>query len=166
MGKTTWTVELLDRAKELWQANELSATLIARELGGSVSRNAVIGQANRKEWGARGRKRPEKSSPRVYKPRQPRAERKPYAFPFKPNVKARKMAEVIRPFDVPEPESKRLSILDLNNHHCRWMEGEGFTATYCGHEVEGNSSWCLHHLVRVDRRMAERFASIKVKVAA
>jgi len=172
MGKTTWTLELLERAKELWQANKLSATLIARELDDAVSRNAVIGQANRKGWGVRGLKRPAKSAPRVCKPRQPRttprpaAVRKPYAFPFKSSPKAKKMIQTISPVAVPEPVSKRLSILDLHDRHCRWMEGEGFTATYCGNEVEGNTSWCLHHLIRVDRRLAERTITASVKVAA
>src|SRR3954465_6580408 len=42
----TWTEERIERLKELWTEG-LSASQIAAELGGDVSRNSVLGKANR-----------------------------------------------------------------------------------------------------------------------
>ena len=49
----TWTKERIERLKELWTEG-LSASQIAAELGGGLTRNAVLGKAT-SAWSCSGR---------------------------------------------------------------------------------------------------------------
>src|SRR5215211_1213877 len=64
----TWTEERIERLKELW-GEGLSASQIAAEFGGDVSRNAVLGKAHRLGLAQGGRKGA--STPRPRKPTRP-----------------------------------------------------------------------------------------------
>lgn len=114
---------------------------IANELG--VSRSTAIGKANR--LGMLGRKpRIQKLAklPRVEKHRKP-AICRPIAFRGPP----------IAPAEMPRATADdiaRVSLIDLEPHHCRWPCGEP-TAGFCGCPKVPGSSYCEGHLARAYR---------------
>ena len=55
-------------------------------------------------------------------------------------------------------QSLKIPFLELEPHHCRYMEGED--GTYCGHPVEGDSSWCSRHAKLVWLPPRERFGRV------
>src|SRR4051812_45908745 len=64
----TWTEERMERLKQLW-GEGLSASQIAAELGGDVSRNAVLGKAHRLGLAQSASKKG--GTPRPHKPTRP-----------------------------------------------------------------------------------------------
>jgi GcrA cell cycle regulator len=140
-----WTDERVELLKKLW-ADGLSASQIAAELGG-ITRNAVIGKVHR--LGLSGRaKSPSSASPR---PRKPRA--------------ASQMLRVSRPairgntalaydYDLePEPElleipsEQRKTLLQLNEHTCRWPVGDPGSPEFyfCGGDTGNELPYCGYH---------------------
>lgn len=125
----SWTDERVEMLKKLW-ADGLSASQIAAELGG-VTRNAVIGKVHR--LGLAGRAKSTRTStprPRT-KPKAPKPT--PRLPQFSGNAALRMDTEeapmpVARPKPVLEeiviPEAERATILDLNEHRCKWPVGD------------------------------------------
>lgn len=149
-----WTEERIAALPGLCAAG-LSAAQIAAQLGGGLSRNAVIGKVHRRGLSlAGGNGRPVSSNPR---PRTPRAAR-----PYTPAIRAPasasrtiRAAPAARPrriaprplSDIPVPASREVSILDLDGATCRYPDG-GFrdsAVTYCGHRVFGGTVYCEYH---------------------
>ncbi|MEX2126940.1 MAG: GcrA family cell cycle regulator [Xanthobacteraceae bacterium] len=132
-----WTDERVEILKALWADGE-SATEIAVELGGGLTRNAVIGKVHR--LGLAGRRRV--SAFRVPKPKKPRPPASLNRFP--------RAGVTTEPAPIeealPPPEAKRLSILDLTMTTCRFPLGDpgadGFA--YCGCETE-SPPYCPYH---------------------
>lgn len=140
-----WTDERVELLKKLW-ADGLSASQIAAELGG-ISRNAVIGKVHR--LGLSGRaKSPSSAAPR---PRKARS--------------SGQMLRVSRPamrgntalaFEYeaePEPElveipiEQRKTLLQLNEHTCRWPVGDPGSGDFyfCGGETASELPYCAYH---------------------
>lgn len=122
----------------------LSASEIGEKIG--ITRNAVIGQCNRKGiqlkrapgW-SRGRKRSkEPSVPRI-------SMRPKFVFgpgfvrsPIKPPLAVASVVE--------EKEPMHLTLVELKNNSCRWPYGET-NFTFCGHEKidDEKISYCPYH---------------------
>ena len=141
----TWTPERTDKLKTLWNKG-ISASLIAGQLGG-VSRNAVLGKAFRlklpmrvavvrKAWTApQRRKGPERRRETILL--MPKA---------KPKSKlAELLAEAIPP--PAENDVARVSLMDLERHHCRWPVGEP-TQGFCGCKPYPGLPYCEPHARR------------------
>ncbi len=117
-----WTDERVELLKKLW-ADGLSASQIAAELGG-ITRNAVIGKVHR--LGLSGRaKSPSSATPR---PRKPRSSGHMLRV-SRPSVRGN--TALAYDYDVePEPElleiplEQRKTLLQLNEHTCRWPIGD------------------------------------------
>lgn len=111
-----WTEERVARLRELWEEG-LSARQIAEGLGG-ITRNAVIGKANRM-----GLSKPTKSS---MTRKQNRQEVKPVLAP---------------------PVTGGATILQLSSNSCRWPLGdpgdENFR--YCGAPASQSAPYCEYH---------------------
>jgi GcrA cell cycle regulator len=133
-----WSDERIERLKQLWK-DGFSAGQISDELGG-ISRSAVIGKIHRLKLDAR-------TGPTTRLPRGRRTYRNP------PSVRyARAVAEpeAPRPFltrekFVAEPQSKNLTLADLNAGMCKFSADDGPPWTFCAHDSLPGSSWCEFH---------------------
>ncbi len=115
-----WTEERIETLKNLW-GKGFSARQIAEELGG-VTRNAVIGKANRL-----GLSKPTKS-----------------AITRKQN----RVQQVQAPrIVIPEPQGEGATILTLKSTSCRWPIGhpgeENFR--FCGARCAAGAPYCEAH---------------------
>jgi GcrA cell cycle regulator len=134
-------VELL---KKLWSEG-LSASQIAAELGG-ITRNAVIGKVHR--LGLSGRaKSPSSAAPRPRKPRSSGMIRV-----SRPAIRGN--TALAYEYEVePEPElleipmEQRKTLLQLNEHTCRWPVGDPGAADFffCGGETANELPYCSYH---------------------
>jgi GcrA cell cycle regulator len=145
MLREIWTDENEAQLRELW-AKGFSGSEIGAKIG--KTRNAVIGKINRLGIGdqkgsvtAPGPK-PLSLNPRNIRKRQLRAARKAGVTPppMERPVKSASRAEAVKKItpDFSFPESRRVSIIELRNIHCRFPLGdpgnEGFC--YCGADRE------------------------------
>jgi len=141
-----WTDDRVELLKNLWKKG-LSASQIAEELGGDVTRNAVIGKAHRLGLSSR-------PSP-VKKPAEEAAE--PAAKPVKKAPKVEKPA--------PKAEPEIVTILTLTDRMCKWPLGHPGDADFrfCGRKSTPGQPYCAHH-ARIayqpvqDRRRDRRLA--------
>ncbi len=142
-----WTDERVELLKRLW-ADGLSASQIAAELGGGVTRNAVIGKVHRLSLSGRAKQSgtPHQRRPRA--PRQPRVQRTIVigntALKLHRAPQPRRLPVLE---DVVVPIPLKASILALNESTCRWPIGdpqdEDFS--FCGHSPRDSSPYCEYH---------------------
>jgi len=129
----SWTDERVDQLKSMWTEG-LSASQIARVLGGGVTRNAVIGKVHR--LGLAGRAVPA----RVDRPRLPQA----------PRLTVRS--------HLPEPpvvaedplvleDGSHATVLTINDRMCRWPIGDPSAEEFhfCGRRPKSGSPYCEAH---------------------
>ncbi len=143
VGESTWPVADTDRLRELW-AEGKSASVIGGELG--RSKNAVIGKVHRLRLPTRVggkacvRKKP---GPKAY---NPGAFRKSRAKP--PELHAARQPRPPRPQEVPPPEARMVSLLELQPGDCKWPIGDpvqtGFG--FCGAKRFASFCYCQHHV--------------------
>lgn len=145
----SWTDEKKDQVKDLW-AKGWSASMIALELGG-VTRNAVIGCVHRMQL-------PERFLPKINRPRS-RKRRQPATLTPRPVGGGRDLVSVptraskpkiqFLPDNIETPTCEPVTMMDLDDHHCRWPIGEanGAETKFCGaKKVQDGGSWyCWYH---------------------
>lgn len=151
--RSHWPDEHTERLRALWSEG-WSASTIARFLNGefhdaSYSRNAVIGRAYRIGLAARKEMswRRTQDAKTVMVPKQPKAKRQKRAYrkrqPKEPAMKGAPLPE-----EVVCPDAKMLSIMELNDHTCRWPIGDpkepGFGFCGASKEVDG-TPYCSFH---------------------
>jgi len=136
-----WTAERIAKLAELWQAG-MSASQVAHQLGGGLSRNAVIGKIHR--MGLKARAIP--SRPRaVAGPSSERARR-----PVRAANVARSVKRTERVFTehLPAPElTPTACIHTLGTSACRWPIGDPRESDfgYCGRTDTSQGPYCQHH---------------------
>jgi GcrA cell cycle regulator len=152
----SWTDERVELLKKLW-ADGLSASQIAAELGGGVTRNAVIGKVHR--LGLSGRAKANAvTSNRTRRAAQPtRAAARPVAaqpvvrgnvaLAVVPVAYAEQVLEAVAETEVVVALSRRVSILELRDTMCRWPLGDPLTAefAFCGADCDVSKPYCNHH---------------------
>jgi GcrA cell cycle regulator len=178
-----WTEERVELLKKLWMEG-LSASQIAGELGQGVTRNAVIGKVHRLKLSARAK--PTNTAPRA-RPAAPRpaAPRRVTGTSSGLSSAASAAAKVRHTMPRPQtmgatalavapemeaelyvapaaelfiPEEKRLSLLQLNEHTCKWPIGDPLTPDFyfCGQHSLETGPYCDFHSRRayhqIDRR--------------
>lgn len=137
-GGNGWTEEKVNLLKELW-VTDISARAIGDEV--RMSKNSVIGKANRLGL-------PPKRPSTVGRPR-----RKRRATPFRPKAIGKPPKPEPQPVRRPEPTAGGISLLDLQEHHCRAIVGVGADnlARYCGAEkTEGPVIYRGNYVYGVD----------------
>lgn len=172
-----WTDERVESLKKLWDEG-LSCSQIAKRIGG-ITRNAVIGKANR--LALSGRQRP--SAPRTVKPSAPRvigAPRPPKIARAEIKTEQLQSARPTTTVGVdslgrlyhhvesaPLPrvrlfvaETPAVTIVELNAHVCRYPMNDGEDPThgwlYCGADVAPAGPYCPgHRAIAVDARATE-----------
>lgn len=144
-----WTDKRVALLRERW-GDGATSTQIADELGGGVSRNAVLGKLDR--LGLLTKLTARKPKPKAAAPmhRAPPMRRAPaVVFGRLPREPAQEPTVVT--MDEIEPPAVNIGILALRDAHCRWVSGHGDDglATFCGHpKSERGGSYCEHHRKR------------------
>lgn len=116
-----WTPANLTLVRDRW-AGGYTAGQIAAELG--VTRSAVMGVISRHHY-----QQPPKTKPRPQ--------------PLLPKPANGRIPPAPPP---PTPAAERLTIWQLEEHHCRWPDGEQAPFRYCGQNKISGSSYCaMHH---------------------
>ena len=155
----SWTEERVELLRKLW-LDGLSASRIAAELAGGVTRNAVIGKVHRLGMSGRvkapttmpaGARRP--SKPSADTSRQPL--QRPSAMPMRGNLA---VALQSRPMPLPQPYrstgdnvvpmADNVTIMELRESMCRWPVGDPSSAEfrYCGGKAPiGEGPYCSFH---------------------
>jgi GcrA cell cycle regulator len=126
--------------KKLW-ADGLSASQIAAELGGGITRNAVIGKVHRLGLSGRVKASPPKQR-RVPTPRRKRSEII-YSRFAGPVCEADPVE--IKDEDIPLEQRKKL--LELTNETCRWPVGDPSNPEFyfCGATPFFDHPYCAAH---------------------
>jgi GcrA cell cycle regulator len=153
----SWTDERVELLKRLWNQG-LSASQIAAELAGGVTRNAVIGKVHR--LGLSGRAKA--PAPQASRPRK--ATRAPsHPMSHSPVVRGN-LALSPRPTPAPTPApiiaiapqpiaeivvpmSERVTIMELRESMCRWPHGDPTSADFrfCGAKSPPGTPYCGYH---------------------
>ena len=124
-GKYEWFGNRCERLKALWP--KYTASQIAKMFG-DVTRNAIIGKANRLKL---PRKKPSGNT----HPR-PRPKPKPVALPPLPPEP---------PAPAMPPEFLALTFDELEAGDCRYPEGDYVPFRFCGQMAEEGSNYCRFH---------------------
>ena len=157
----SWTDERVQLLKQLWQ-DGLSASTIARELGMSITRNAVIGKVHRMGLAGRAKSpnqlptRPRDKDVQGFVPMMTRTSpigmsgmpcmsgmpvvqgNNAMAIDFAPMLSA---VPVVAPVPKPQPlmhvvipETSRVTIMELRESMCKWPLGDPMNVDfrYCG----------------------------------
>ncbi len=177
-----WTDERVELLKKLWMEG-LSASQIAGELGDGVTRNAVIGKVHRLKLSARAK--PTNTTPRprpAARPAAPRRVSSPSSSGMshisakpRPSVMPRPQvmgatALAMAPDMEAElyvapatqelfiPEDKRLNLLQLNEHTCKWPIGDPLTKDFyfCGQHSLETGPYCDFHSRRAYHQVDKR----------
>ena len=167
-----WTDERVELLKKLWLEG-LSASQIAGVLGEGITRNAVIGKVHRLKL--TGRAKPASAAPRPRSaPRAAGVRRVASPTMSRPSsglagmMKSRSSSpapmhgatalkmdadlqtEVLVTPQVQElyiPEAERLTLLELNEHTCKWPIGDPLTPDFyfCGQHSDEGKPYCDFH---------------------
>jgi GcrA cell cycle regulator len=150
----TWTEERVELLKKLWSEG-LSASQIAAELGGGMTRSAVLGKSHR--LGLVRNTSAEAGTPRLPKQspapgRIPAAEPPMRQGPQRVNSTASQPPKahsraVSGPVDRAAPPREGLTIMELREGMCRWPFGDPTRPEfrYCGAHAVAGLPYCSHH---------------------
>jgi GcrA cell cycle regulator len=140
-----WTEDRVDTLKKLW-LDGFSASQIAKQLGGGLTRNAVIGKVHR--LGLSGRAAPSQPQRPAFKPVRPArpAVPAPVAAPIARRVEPAVQAEPKRVVYVAE-EPGSATVLTLGAHMCKWPIGDPSTDgfSFCGRVSSSDGPYCVQH---------------------
>jgi GcrA cell cycle regulator len=187
MGSDTqpagWSDERVELLKKLWMEG-LSASQIANQLGDGVTRNAVIGKVHRLKLSARAK--PQSSAPRPRPAQRPPVRRlgagissggggigasrpamrqsmaRPQtigatALAASPDAEADLyVAPNVQELYI--PEEKRLNLLELNEHTCKWPIGDPLSKDFyfCGGHSRDGSPYCEFHSRRAYHQIEKK----------
>ncbi|WP_158807726.1 GcrA family cell cycle regulator [Beijerinckia sp. L45] len=172
----SWTDERIELLRKLW-LDGLSASRIATELAGGVTRNAVIGKVHR--LGLSGRvkaaapsnpARPRESAPQS-SARAPIAPQRAAAMPMRGNAalavqpRPLAMAQVQRSSGDVVPMNEPVTIMELRESSCRWPVGDPTSAEfrYCGGKATaGEGPYCNYHSRMAYQPMQDRRRERKI----
>ncbi len=142
-----WTEDRVGALKKLWLEGQ-SASQIAKQLGGGVTRNAVIGKVHR--LGLSGRATPSQPARATFRTARPRPAQPAMAQPSAPRrieaVQPRPIAPT-PPVPAPAPELPgTATVMTLGAHMCKWPIGDPSSRefTFCGRRAS-EGVYCGEH---------------------
>ena len=180
----SWTDERVALLKKLWMEG-LSASQIAAELSGGVTRNAVIGKVHRLKLSARAKPAsvaPRAKAPRPSAPRRPSSsgprgtasvaasavsQRRTGAAPTLGATALKIDAEMDMDLAVETtakvaelfiPVEERISLLQLTEKTCKWPIGDPMNSEFhfCGRDSEEGKPYCEFHSRRAYHQIDRR----------
>jgi GcrA cell cycle regulator len=166
VAQSTWTDARVRYLRQRWSKGA-SATCIAQELGGGISRNAVLGKIRRLGIIAvrPDRRRSQRSARKGIRTASS------HAIPD--HLRARKAGSQEWPIpawvadaepyadnpgiDADIPPEQRRSFFDLNSHTCRWPVGDPSSSEFffCGAPPLVGKPYCAEHWARAFRAQDE-----------
>lgn len=153
-----WTRELTERLKQLW-ADGRTASQIAVELGGTI-RSSVSGKVHRLGLTER---RKTTSHPWIEAGVSRRTSQRQKANAHQRLPQARPKAFVLdaerslRDVELPtEIGSNPVKLINLREHHCRWVLGEPKDMLFCGNPMLNGYRYCAGHARMVYRLADDR----------
>jgi GcrA cell cycle regulator len=128
----SWTDERIEQLKSLWTEG-LSASHIAKVMGGGISRNAVIGKVHR--LGLAGRA----TAPRGERMRLPSAPRHVRVHIPEPPI--------VEEDPIMLEDGSFVTVLTINDRMCRWPIGDPAETEFhfCGRKPKPGSPYCEAH---------------------
>ncbi len=141
-----WTEDRVGALKKLWLEGQ-SASQIAKQLGGGVTRNAVIGKVHR--LGLSGRAAPSQPARATFRPSRPRPAAQPTQAPSAPRrieaVQPRAAAAPSVPAPMPDLPGTA-TVMTLGAHMCKWPIGDPSSNefSFCGRR-SSEGVYCLEH---------------------
>ncbi len=140
-----WTEDRVGALKKLWLEGQ-SASQIAKQLGGGVTRNAVIGKVHR--LGLSGRAAPSQPARATFRPARPRPAQ-PTQAPSAP-----RRIEAVQPRAIPAPSVPApmpdlpgtATVMTLGAHMCKWPIGDPSSNefSFCGRR-SSEGVYCVEH---------------------
>jgi GcrA cell cycle regulator len=140
-----WTEDRVGALKKLWLEGQ-SASQIAKQLGGGVTRNAVIGKVHR--LGLSGRAAPSQPARATFRPSRPRPAQ-PTQAPSAPRrieaVQPRPAAAPSVPAPMPDLPGTA-TVMTLGAHMCKWPIGDPSSTefSFCGRRAS-EGVYCVEH---------------------
>jgi len=137
-----WTEDRVGALKKLWLEGQ-SASQIAKQLGGGVTRNAVIGKVHR--LGLSGRAAPSQPARTTFRPARVRTA--PVQAPSAPRRIEAVQPRVATPVPAPTPELPgTATVMTLGAHMCKWPIGDPGSAefSFCGRRAS-EGVYCVEH---------------------
>ncbi|WP_292030325.1 GcrA family cell cycle regulator [Brevundimonas sp. UBA2416] len=140
-----WTEDRVGALKKLWLEGQ-SASQIAKQLGGGVTRNAVIGKVHR--LGLSGRAAPSQPARATFRPARPRPAQ-PTQAPSAPRrieaVQPRPAAAPSVPAPMPDLPGTA-TVMTLGAHMCKWPIGDPSSTefSFCGRRAS-EGVYCVEH---------------------
>ncbi|MGE4352395.1 MAG: GcrA family cell cycle regulator, partial [Bdellovibrionales bacterium] len=154
-----WTEQQIETLKKMW-GNGYSANDIAKNLGGGVTRNAVIGKAHRLKLSAGAASSrsnvepPSKTKGVVMATINKVSKRRSSVLRSMPPVQSSDMPArttilretKLRPIETAR-RSEGIPVTKAGEHHCRWPIGDPRSPDFrfCGCETQEGLPYCAHH---------------------
>jgi GcrA cell cycle regulator len=141
-----WTEDRVGALKKLWLEGQ-SASQIAKQLGGGVTRNAVIGKVHR--LGLSGRATPSQPARAATTFRPARARTAPAAQPSAPRRIEAAQPRLVAPTPA-LPSVQELpgtaTVMTLGAHMCKWPIGDPSSPefSFCGRRAS-EGVYCVEH---------------------
>ena len=140
-----WTEDRVGALKKLWLEGQ-SASQIAKQLGGGVTRNAVIGKVHR--LGLSGRAAPSQPARATFRPTRPRPAQ-PTQAPSAPRRLEAVQPRPAAPAQVPAPMPDlpgTATVMTLGAHMCKWPIGDPSSNefSFCGRR-SSEGVYCVEH---------------------
>jgi len=144
-----WTKDRREQLERYWREG-LSASQIAAQLGGGLTRNAVIGKVHRL-FGARAAGMRPGGQTAVKKVEAKIRRNETFSTTtFQRRALVKDIAVTKHKNQKPEPTAGKVGIVDLEWWQCKWPFGDTKSGgvTYCGDPKADGLPYCEHHAVR------------------
>jgi GcrA cell cycle regulator len=153
MQTIIWTDERVEQLKKLWEEG-LSASQIAAEMAGIVSRNAVIGKVHR--LGLKGRIKPTPLA-QAAKNTKP-LEKQAFVSTTTGTELTTQQEDITHYPDNIIPFDQRLALLELRESTCRWPVGDPQKNDFyfCGGRANLGTPYCAVHGKMAYQSVADR----------
>ena len=137
--------ELIGKLTKLWDEG-LSSSEIAATLGYELTKNSVIGKANRLNLTKRARSTQLGSTKRRKRRPKPKAPGMPKVSRGKLCNPKEKIPKVLLEPEIPKPSGK-IKLVDLDQNTCRWPIGDPGDEDFhfCGARCPIDKPYCEHH---------------------
>lgn len=139
-----WTDEQVATLKRLWLTDGLSASQIAKAMGGGLTRSAVIGKVFRLQLPKRSKDNAALQG-KVNGRRAATQRAKSFARRLAAPPPPRPPAVAPTPVPLIPIQHDPVTILTMSRSHCRWpLSGQGADMLFCGAPRAGEH-WCSRH---------------------